>query len=444
MGITIHYRGTIDDLTLVDQFENRVLDMAFAVGGRATIWRSYADHDPERMVRGLLLDIAPGQETVSLLLSHEGQLINSFEIEAAEKGPLPQPSTCFVKTQFGGVEAHVALVHLLSALKENYFRDLNVEDESGYFENRDVKALQQKIEETNKMLEKIAEGVNRYGLSPEAAEDPDIVAARIERIVKLVQDKFLGDENDVSRPIGTTPDSQTAGPLTLEDEVAFFESLARDGLKKKEFLHRSIKEGLAEGKTIEDVLNEVIHAANPNSKQVGDAELQSVEQEFPWSVSEVNEDFLETTKFDHAFDEAFEDLAEPEASPSRKLAEKMLLRLMKISTAMSETNKDSEELGWIEMATKHLCEINGALSFAGGMMPSESFSSESDGDVQTRNAITIVQLKRALKAHSFARGALFALHGKETIDKETIEGFHASLEAILEDIHQQIAAAWGL
>jgi len=444
MGITIHYRGTIDDLTLVDQFENRVLDMAFAVGGRATIWRSYADHDPERMVRGLLLDIAPGQETVSLLLSHEGQLINSFDIEAAEKGPLPQPSTCFVKTQFGGVEAHVALVHLLSALKENYFQDLNVEDESGYFENRDVKSLQQKIEETNRMLEKIAEGVNRYGLSPEAAEDPDIVAARIERIVKLVQDKFLSDENDVSRPISTMPDSQTAGPLTLEDEVAFFESLARDGLKKKEFLHRSIKEGLAEGKTIEDVLNEVIQAANPNSKRADDAELQSVEQEFSWSVSEVDEDFLETTKFDHAFDEAFEDLVEPEASPSRKLAEEMLLRLMKIGTAVSETNKDSEELGWIEMATKHLAEINGALSFTSGMMPSESFSGESDGDIQTRNAIAIVQLKRALKAHSFARGALFALHGKKTIDKETLEGFHASLEAILEDIHQQIAAAWGL
>jgi hypothetical protein len=34
MGITIHYRGTIDDLNRVAELEDRVTDLVFALGGR--------------------------------------------------------------------------------------------------------------------------------------------------------------------------------------------------------------------------------------------------------------------------------------------------------------------------------------------------------------------------------------------------------------------------
>lgn len=50
MGVTIHYHGTLDDLGRVEEMEDRVLDLVFALGGRATIWRSYADHDASRIV----------------------------------------------------------------------------------------------------------------------------------------------------------------------------------------------------------------------------------------------------------------------------------------------------------------------------------------------------------------------------------------------------------
>ncbi|KAA1257983.1 hypothetical protein LF1_04740 [Rubripirellula obstinata] len=35
MGITIHYRGTMDDIIQVETMENRVLDLVFSLGGRA-------------------------------------------------------------------------------------------------------------------------------------------------------------------------------------------------------------------------------------------------------------------------------------------------------------------------------------------------------------------------------------------------------------------------
>ena len=116
MGITIFYRGSIADLGRVEDLEDRVLDLALEVGGRAQIWRSVCDHDRQRLVRGVILDLYPGQETTSLLFSPEGWLINLFEIEAAEKGQLGEPPWCFVKTQFGSVEGHVALVELLTLI----------------------------------------------------------------------------------------------------------------------------------------------------------------------------------------------------------------------------------------------------------------------------------------------------------------------------------------
>ncbi len=79
------------------------------------VGRSVAADNPERVVRGVILDLYPGQESTSLLISPEGWLINLFEIEAAEVGTLDEPPWCFVKTQYGPVEGHVALVQMLKA-----------------------------------------------------------------------------------------------------------------------------------------------------------------------------------------------------------------------------------------------------------------------------------------------------------------------------------------
>ncbi len=131
MGITIAYRGRLADLGRIEDFEDRLIDFALEMGGLAQIWRSWDDHNPERMVRGAILGLAPGQESTSLLLSPEGWLIGLTDIEDAEEGRLTEPPWCFVKTQFGPVEAHVALVEMLEALEREFLPDLEVHDEGG-------------------------------------------------------------------------------------------------------------------------------------------------------------------------------------------------------------------------------------------------------------------------------------------------------------------------
>ena len=119
MGITIAYRGWLAEPARIEDFEDRLVDFAVEIGGQARIWRSWAEDNPDRMVRGIILDIAPGQEPTSLLVSPEGWLIGLTNIKDAEDDRLKEPPWCFVKTQFGPVEGHVALVEMLAALSAN-------------------------------------------------------------------------------------------------------------------------------------------------------------------------------------------------------------------------------------------------------------------------------------------------------------------------------------
>ncbi len=57
MGITISYRGRLAEPARIEDFEDRLVDFALEVGGLARIWRSWGDNDPDRMVRGVILDI---------------------------------------------------------------------------------------------------------------------------------------------------------------------------------------------------------------------------------------------------------------------------------------------------------------------------------------------------------------------------------------------------
>jgi hypothetical protein len=190
MGVSIHYRGSLADLGRVEDFEDRVLDLALELGSQARVWRAADDDDPRRMVRGILLSLYPGQETTSLLISPEGWLVGLLDIEDAEKGQLDEPPWCCVKTQFGPVEGHVALVELFTVLKQEFIANLDVQDEGEYWETRDLATLATKMNFLQTAIEEMAEGLQTYGLNDEAAEAPEILASRIERIAQVVHRKL--------------------------------------------------------------------------------------------------------------------------------------------------------------------------------------------------------------------------------------------------------------
>jgi hypothetical protein len=232
MSITVHYRGSLDDPDRVEDFEDRVLDLALSLGGEAHIWRSVVDDQPGRVVRGLTLDLYPGQETISLLISPEGWLINLLEIEMAEKGEIDQPPWCFVKTQFGAIEGHVVLVELLAALKQQFVPNLEIRDEGEYWPDRDAATLRQKFAQVQAAMDGLAEGLRQYGLSREAAEDPEIFASRIERVAALVHRTLSRPAEHPRFPYGDN-DSE-------DDEDAPWRESLPDAVRDEEYLETRI------------------------------------------------------------------------------------------------------------------------------------------------------------------------------------------------------------
>jgi hypothetical protein len=141
MGVIVRFRGTIQDPSLVETFEDRIVELALECEGYARIWRSASKAKPERVIRGILLNLAPGLDTVSLLLSPEGWLLPMHAVEDAEEGRGPGRPWVPVQTRFGPLRSHVMLVAMLETLKQEFFPDLEIEDEGGYWPAHDAEAL---------------------------------------------------------------------------------------------------------------------------------------------------------------------------------------------------------------------------------------------------------------------------------------------------------------
>lgn len=416
MGVTIHYRGTMDDISEVETMENRILDLVFSLGGRATIWRSFADHDSTRVVRGLLIEMEPGQETFSLLVSPEGHLTPLFQIEDGKKGPFDEPPYCFVKTQFGSPQGHIAIVHLLDALRQRFCTNLEVTDEGEYYENRDVHQLHQKLKHLRSAISSIADGLGDHGLSAEAAEDPNILAKRIERVAALVQQKILADQ-DESKSFEREDDQPEAewNEPSLEDEVETMDRLRRKNDLRSERMSRRITEATASGMSTEEAFKLAMEEEGlPTPDREADQQYDPTPSE-PWMESLPS----------HSFGEANENLI-PDEHPAIVQAQAFLIHVMNLE------QDDSSPSSYISVLARAGMDIVGGLA--------QATNGELDDNIS--RALTITQLKRALSGHAYARGAIFGLRSEGAITKDQSDQLHEHLQSLLSTIHELAEKAW--
>ena len=278
MGVTIAYRGRLADLTRIEDFEDRLFDFALEMGGMAQIWRTWADDNPERMVRGVILDLAPGQESTSLLISPEGWLIGLTDIEDAENGRLNEPPWCFVKTQFGPIEGHVALVEMFAALKREFLPDLEVSDEGGYWETRDLAELVRRHSLLKAAIDGLAEGLSRYGLSREAAEDPDILLRHVERVAEQVHRTL---RRPAEHPPVAFEDDEFEGAVSPEVTEKLWDELSKQNRRQQERMQRAIEELRSRGVDDETALRDALREVVPDSP-----DEETEESDEPWRDDE--------------------------------------------------------------------------------------------------------------------------------------------------------------
>jgi hypothetical protein len=420
MGITIHYRGSLADLTRVDDFEDRVIDLALALGGNPRLWRSADEQDPSRMVRGLFLDLAPGQETVNLLISPEGWLIGLVDIEDAERGKLDEKPWCFVKTQYGPIEGHVALVELLTALKNEFMPDLEVSDEGGYWEHRDFAELKQKTEFLGKAIRMLGDAIAGDRLSPEAAEDPEILATRIERLAQQVHQTM---SRPAEHPPVQFPDESGAPPSPEENEASWDEMFAHNR-RNQERMHRAIEERTLRGEDVSDAFEAAIEEViAPMDWAEDDDDISEGRREVAELIEELNDASQAAaeepwSKADVEEENVFQRM---ERHPLQQQAHKLLLDFHALSKRVDKRP------GNIDTLLGNAMEITGGLAQVVPMLPAYDMDDNQAG-------LALVQLKRALRGAAFVHGTLFLLRSEKTVTDDEFRHFMDETNAISKQI----------
>jgi hypothetical protein len=426
MGVTIHYRGRLADLQRVEDFEDRVIDLVLELGGNVRIWRSADEQDRTRIVRGLMVDLAPGQETTSLLLSPEGWLINLIEIEDAEKGCLGEPPWCFIKTQFGAVDGHIALVELLTALKREFFPDLEVSDEGGYWERRDVDELRQKMAFVGRAINTLADAFAADGLTREAAEDPLILATRIERLARQVH-------ATISRPAEHAPvhfpDDETGTPADPGENEARWDEMFRSNRRKQERMTRTLEEQMARGADTDEAFEAAIEEVIAPLDWIGDDNSDvNVDNEFIARMEEGDDfeadDVWHSGLPDESFDEGGSDddsFADMQRHPLQQQATGLLMKFYDLAKQNDERSPN------FDLLMRSASEITGGLAQVLPLAPAYEID-------ETEVGLGLVQLKRALRGAAFVRGALFLLRADELVRDEDFRNSMDECDSISEQI----------
>lgn len=184
MGLSIHYSGYILKKEMLDPLIEEVTDICKSLN-----WVSHTFDDDE--IKGVCF--APeGSEPVFLTFNKEGRTLSPINILAKDIYDDIQISknlifTTSTKTQYAGVDTHIAIVKLLKHLSKKYLTNFTLTDEGYYWETGDKKILREQFEKYSAAMHTFCEALK--DLPPNQGETAESLGDRLER---LLIEKFGG------------------------------------------------------------------------------------------------------------------------------------------------------------------------------------------------------------------------------------------------------------
>ena len=206
MGVSIHYRGKLQNLDTIYALIEEVRDIAEVMGWKYKCmdddWQLLPSAHLEsardagiRIVgscglKGIQFAPAPLCEYVWLYFNAKGILTSPFRVALdAEEGYPMQEHWLATKTQHAGVEPHIAIVKLLRYLKSKYILDLQVEDEGDYWDGGDPQKLQECFDTVDTGLRAVNQAVERANVSFEDST---------EEVVRKIEEALRKNQSDPS------------------------------------------------------------------------------------------------------------------------------------------------------------------------------------------------------------------------------------------------------
>ncbi len=118
MGISIHYRGSLDDPGQLDEFEKWAILKSAELAAEVRLFRLWSNRFPDRCIKGLTIDLSPKIESLTLLVSPEGELISMDDVDVALTNRRDELKWCSIETQGDSADHHVSAVEILSKAKK--------------------------------------------------------------------------------------------------------------------------------------------------------------------------------------------------------------------------------------------------------------------------------------------------------------------------------------
>lgn len=186
MGLSIHYSGTIKDRSLVPRLGAEIKDICESLG-----WDyHYFEADEKGPLEGAYF--APEEcEPLFLTFTPEGRLLSPISQITREMlvqhGLDPELIyTISTKTQYAGIDAHVAIISLFRYISKKYFSHFEMTDEGKFWETNDLEVLQAQFAAYERAIRNFADALQSIEGVP--GESAGSLASRIEELLKKKSD----------------------------------------------------------------------------------------------------------------------------------------------------------------------------------------------------------------------------------------------------------------
>lgn len=141
MPITIHYKGKLKDIALVNQLNSEVNEIGKTLKWKPVIVNDYSARKKYVAYEDLVgITLRPAKcDLFSLTFLTDGTMMGAMyaALGNIKEVLFEEEYQVKVKTQYAGADVHIAILKLLRYLEKKYFENFELVDETGYWETGD-------------------------------------------------------------------------------------------------------------------------------------------------------------------------------------------------------------------------------------------------------------------------------------------------------------------
>jgi len=200
MGLSIHYQGEIKRYDLIEELVFEAEDICKSLNWKYHTWMKTSNvnddahlNNPDFInyihedLKGI--SIMPDEcEPVELVFFPSGKLCSPIKLkfnDAATNDLMVEYVS--TKTQYAGIDTHLAVLKLLQYFKDKYFSFFELSDEGMYWETKDEEILKTQFAKYNFIVHSVRNALKDFKALP--GETPESLADRLEELLK----KKFGD-----------------------------------------------------------------------------------------------------------------------------------------------------------------------------------------------------------------------------------------------------------